>query len=241
MLLQAALNGAHTKADHAELPVTVQELMRDAVACVAVGASAIHLHPRDTGGRESLEPAVVDAVVRAVRSACGVPVGVSTGAWIEPNLERRLALISQRHAPDYASVNLSEPGAFEVMEALLTAGIGIEAGVATIDDAVRLGESGLGNHATRILIEVGTLEVGNSSEKALKLVDDIHRTLDRFELKVPRLQHGDGKVCWAVLSDAVRRGLDTRIGLEDTSSWPDGELTTGNEALMRVARGLGAG
>jgi uncharacterized protein (DUF849 family) len=44
-----------------------------------------------------------------------------------------------------------------------------------------------------------------------------------------------------VLADAVRRGLDTRVGLEDTLHEPGGELTTGNEGLVRTARELSAG
>jgi uncharacterized protein (DUF849 family) len=44
-----------------------------------------------------------------------------------------------------------------------------------------------------------------------------------------------------LLIDAVRRGLDTRIGLEDTLLGPNGERTTGNEALVRAAREFGAG
>ena len=43
-----------------------------------------------------------------------------------------------------------------------------------------------------------------------------------------------------LLRDAVRRGLDTRVGLEDTLHGPNGERTTGNEALVRAARELGA-
>jgi hypothetical protein len=46
-------------------------------------------------------------------------------------------------APDYTTVNLSEPGATEVMEALLQGGVGIEAGVWTVEDAERLAASGL--------------------------------------------------------------------------------------------------
>jgi uncharacterized protein (DUF849 family) len=53
--LQAALNGDRTKAEHATTPVSVEELARDAAACVAAGARAIHLHPRDLDGRETLE------------------------------------------------------------------------------------------------------------------------------------------------------------------------------------------
>ena len=77
IMLQAALNGDRTKVEHAALPVSVEELARDAAACVAAGARAIHLHPRDSEGRERLDAHVVDEV----REACRVPVGVSTGAW----------------------------------------------------------------------------------------------------------------------------------------------------------------
>jgi hypothetical protein len=38
-----------------------------------------------------------------------------------------------------------------------------------------------------------------------------------------------------------RRGLDTRIGLEDTLLGPNGKRTTGNEALVCAAREFGAG
>ena len=44
-----------------------------------------------------------------------------------------------------------------------------------------------------------------------------------------------------LLRDAIRRGIDTRIGLEDTDAGPDGVRTAGNEALVRAARELGAG
>jgi uncharacterized protein (DUF849 family) len=237
VLLQAALNGDLTKAAHPAAPVSVEELARDAAACVVAGARAIHLHPRDSEGRERLDAEVVDEVVVEVRNACGVPVGVSTGAWIEPDLERRLELVQAWRAPDYASVNLSEPGATEVMKALVQAGVGIEAGVWTVEDAERLAASGLGAQVTRILVE--PVEV--SAADAVELVEDIHGALDRLGLTAPRLQHGDGEATWVLLTDAIRRGLDTRIGLEDTLHHPYGERTAGNEALVRAARELGAG
>ncbi|MBA3425869.1 MAG: 3-keto-5-aminohexanoate cleavage protein [Rubrobacter sp.] len=235
--LQAALNGDRTKAAHAAIPVSVEELVRDAVACVAAGARAIHLHPRDPEGRERLDAEVVDEVVVKVRKACGVPVSVTTGAWIEPDLERRLELVGAWRAPDYTSVNLSEPSATEVMKALIRAGVGIEAGIWTVEDAERLAASGLGEQVSRILVE--PVEVGAAG--ALGLVEDIHGALDRLGLAAPRLQHGDGEATWALLTDAIRRGLDTRIGLEDTLYGPNGERTAGNEALVRAACQLGAG
>ena len=241
--LQAALNGDRTKAEHAATPISVEELARDASACVAAGAGAIHLHPRDPEGRETLEVGIVDEVVTRVRGACGVAVGVSTSAEIEPDPERRLELVRAWRAPDYTSVNLSEPGATEVMEALIWAGIGIEAGVWSVEDAERLAASGLGDRLIRILVEPGELQLRHSEDKAsgaIGLVEDIHEALERYGLTAPRLQHGDGQVTWTLLADAVRRNLGTRIGLEDTLHEPDGGRTSGNEALVRTARELGA-
>lgn len=69
---------------------------------------------------------------------CDVPVGVTTGGWIEPDLDRRRAMVGAWRAPDYTSVNLSEPGSIQIMHTLLDAGIGIEAGVWTVADGERL-------------------------------------------------------------------------------------------------------
>jgi hypothetical protein len=123
------------------------------------------------------------------------------------------------------------------MQALIQAGIGIEAGVWTVEDAERLAASGLGEHVTRILVE--PVEV--PAADAVRLVDDIHRALDGFGLTAPRLQHGDGEATWVLIIDAIRRGLDTRVGLEDTLHDPHGRRTRGNESLVRAARELGAG
>jgi uncharacterized protein (DUF849 family) len=227
VILQAALNGPFTKADHPAMPVTPAELAADAAACVDAGAAAIHLHPRDADGVERLDAAVVDAVVAEVRRACGAPVGVSTGAWMEPDLDRRVALVREWTQPDYASVNVSEAGFERVMEALLAGGIGIEAGVWSVADAERLAASGLGARVLRVLVEPVDAGAG-----AVSLVEEIHAALDRLGLAAPRLQHGDGEATWPLLRDALRRGHDTRIGLEDTR---DGES---NAALVRAAAAL---
>ncbi|WP_346540125.1 3-keto-5-aminohexanoate cleavage protein [Micromonospora sp. DPT] len=56
----------------------------------------------------------------------------------------------------------------------------------------------------------------------------------------PVLLHGEGAAAWPVLAEAVRRGLDTRIGLEDTLGLPDGAPASDNAALVAAARALGA-
>jgi uncharacterized protein (DUF849 family) len=237
VLLQATLNGPLTKADHVAVPVTMQELAAAASECVSAGARAFHVHPRDESGAESLQARVVDRVVSAVRAPHGMPVGVTTGEWIEPDLQQRLRLIREWTRPDYASVNLSEPGAVEVMQALLATRVGIEAGVATVGDAELLVRCGLSGRVTRVMIE--PVEV--SKLDAVPLVGAIHDVLDRADIRTPRLQHGDGEATWILIEDAVRRGIDTRVGFEDTLLLPDGQPATSNADLVRAAYELGAG
>lgn len=225
MLLQAALNGPYSKDDHPAMPITASELAADARACVEAGAGAIHMHPRNADGHESLAAEVIDGAVREVRAACAVPVGVSTGAWIEPDLERRLALIAGWTEPDYASVNISEDGWEKVIRALRESGIGVEAGVWSVEDARALAESGLAGDLTRILIEPVDADPG----EAVALVATIAAELS----EAPILEHGDGAATWTFIEDAVRRGWDTRIGLEDTREAPNADLVRRAMSLIR--------
>jgi uncharacterized protein (DUF849 family) len=129
--------------------------------------------------------------------------------------------------PDYASVNLSEPGAVPVMHALLYAGIEIEAGLFHAGHAEALAGSGLADRLERVLIETSDL-----AEAAA-----IHELLDRHGIDAPRLQHGSGDGAWAALEDAARRGVDSRIGLEDALTLADG-TPAGNAELVRAALAL---
>jgi hypothetical protein len=110
--------------------------------------------------------------------------------------------------PDYASVNVSQDGSEDVMAVLLGAGIGIEAGVWSVEDAKRLARSGFADRVTRILVE--PVDVG--AEEAAAVVDGIHAALDGAGIEVPRLQHGDGRAAWVLFEDAIRRRIDTRVG-----------------------------
>jgi uncharacterized protein (DUF849 family) len=178
VLLKACLNGARDVDEHPALPVSAAQLAADARACVRAGAGAIHCRPRDADGRESLDGDIVDALVAEVRAACRVPVGVATDAWSEPDPERRAALVAARTAPDIASVNLSEPGAVQVMHALLRAGIGIEAGIWSVEDAQRFGSQRL----RRVLVEV----MPGSGEPATGTACEIDAAVDRLDVSAPR-------------------------------------------------------
>ena len=231
MLLEAALNGTRTLAEHPAIPVSPEEQARDARAAVAAGAGAVHVHVCDTDGRESLDPADVARAVNAIRSVCPqVPVGISTGAWIVPDLCRRMALIRRwTVVPDLVSVNLHEAGAVQTMRYLLDAGIGVEAGIWNAPAARALVDSGIADRCARILIEPA--EGSANPRLNLAQIEAILGGIDR-----PCLLHGLGPLAWEFIELAVRRNYDTRIGFEDTLTLPDGSRAASNAELVAAAR-----
>lgn len=234
MLIQAAINGTRTRAEHPGIPVTPGEQASAAAAAVAAGAGAIHVHVRDRDGRESLAADDVARAVEALRASCpGIPVGVSTGAWITAGARERHAQVQRwTSLPDYASVNLHENGALDLIRLLLDRDIGVEAGLWTAVAARTLLESGLAPACLRLLLEPAEAA---GVEPAANL-DQIDAVLGRTP--VPRLLHGVDGSAWSFVALAARRGDDTRTGLEDTLRLPDGSLAGDNAALVAAARRL---
>ena len=239
MLLKACLNGPRRTGEHPALPVTAAAIAEDAARALAAGAGAVHVHPKDGGGADSLRPADVDAVVAAVRDrAPGLPVGVTTGAWAEPDPAARVAAVrAWTVLPDFASVNWHEDGADDVAAALLERGIGVEAGLwhsAAVDVWLA---SPLRDRCLRVLVEVpdgpGPAEAVAEADRLLARLGVSHRQ--------EVLLHGEGSSCWPVLRLAVRLGLATRIGLEDVFVLPDGSPAQDNAALVAAARRIVVG
>lgn len=237
MIVQACINGARPPGFHPTLPLTVAAMARDAAACITAGAAELHLHSRGPDGCESLAGAAIDTTMTAVRQTCpGTLIGVSTGAWIEGDEPRTLAAINEwRELPDYASVNLEEPGAAGVMDLLRQRGVGIEAGLASVADAERL--VALGSGALRVLIEVGEQEAG----QALAVAAGIKAVLGRAGVRRPLLLHGVDARMWDFVALAARRRWSTRVGLEDGNRLADGTASSGNAALVAAAAKVFAG
>ncbi|MEQ7128894.1 3-keto-5-aminohexanoate cleavage protein [Actinopolymorpha sp. B11F2] len=230
-LLVAALNGGRNA--YVGVPQAPDELAADAASVVAAGATEVHIHPRRPSGCESLDPDDVAAAVEAVTAAVpGIPVSVTTGAWIEADPRRRLALVSHwRVFPTYASVNAHEDGALEVAQLLRERGVGVEVGLMTPTAAELFIRSPLAKLATRVLIE----PVDRPTDLAVDDAGKILRLLDRYSVDLPRILHGDGVNTWPVLRRARQLGLGMRIGFEDTLDLPDGSAAPHNVALLQAA------
>src|SRR2546428_4056594 len=133
------------RAEHQGIPVTPEEQAVAATESVAAGAGAIHLHVRAADGNESLAATDVAGALTAIRAAVpGIPIGVSTGAWIIRDSDARLrAVTGWTLLPDFASVNFHEAGSKPLAELLRTRGVGVEAGLANARRGEVVGGSGL--------------------------------------------------------------------------------------------------
>lgn len=221
--------------------MTADEIAAAAAEMVAAGVAELHVHPKNADGTDTLDPERVAGVVTALRASVpGIPFGVTTGAWVEADPSRRIALIrawDPALLPDYASVNWHEDGAQDVCRALLAIGVGVEAGLfSETAGPDLLSRSGMASSMHRVLAEV----VETDPQLARRVAGEHYHRVIRVASATGRrpLLHGEEGGAWPVLRLAQSLAVDARIGLEDVLSDPSGAAVgaTGNAALVRSAR-----
>lgn len=161
---------------------------------MATGAEAVHLHPRRGDGTESLLAADVAAAVAAMRRACpGTPVGISTGLWIAGGDPRARwsavaawAGLPRSARPDFASVNIGEPGSADLPGLLQSLGIAVEAGVWSVADTALLAAAEPAAGWLRILVEI----IDAPPATAPATASEILHHLGTLGVAAPRLLHG---------------------------------------------------
>lgn len=240
-LLQAALNGGRTDAEHPAIPRAPEELAADSRAAVNAGARVLHMHPYDAAGNETLAAGPCAAAIRAVRAACpGVPISLSTSEGIEPDPDRRLKLIAGwTEAPELVTANHGERGVVELCGHLVARGIGIEAGLLSVADAEAFVAAGIAASCTRALVEPLDADPAAAVAHAAAIED----VLKAAGVELEQVHHGDGLATWAVIERAVARGHGIRAGLEDTTVLADGGRPADNAELVRAGAAMlrGAG
>ncbi|HMI98517.1 MAG TPA: 3-keto-5-aminohexanoate cleavage protein [Gaiellaceae bacterium] len=235
-LLEVALNGARSDAEHPAIPRTPTQIAAAARDAVAAGAMVIHTHVFDGDGRETFAADACDAVIAAIRQACpGVRISLTTSAEIEPDPKRRLELISGwRELPDLVTANQGEEGIVELSEHLIGRRIGIEAGLLELKDAEAFVGAGIADRCVRALIEPLDAE----ADDAVALAEAMEQVLEETGVRIEQVHHGDGIASWAVNERGLRRGHGIRTGLEDTIVLPDGRRAADNAELVRASIAL---
>jgi 3-keto-5-aminohexanoate cleavage enzyme len=121
--VEAAVNGMWSRARQPGIPITVDEIVADGIACVEAGAAIVHVHPYDeVTGLQRDDPDIYEPILRGIRA--------QTGAIVYPTLpaegpdgpmtgEQRFAAVAELcrrgllewSVVDPGSVNVNHPAA----------------------------------------------------------------------------------------------------------------------------------
>jgi uncharacterized protein (DUF849 family) len=233
VFLQAALNGDRI---HPAAPRDAAAIARAARAAVHAGAQSVHVHAFDDAGRETLDGAACAKTLRAIRALCpDIPISLTTSASIVSDPHERLKVLDAwTELPDLVTANQGEGGIRELCELLLSRGVGIEAGLLSVEDARAFVRSGLADRCRRVLIEPldadPDVAVGHAST-----MEDI---VVSAGISLEQVHHGYGIACWAVNRRGIGRGHGIRTGLEDVTVLPDGTPAKDNADLVATAAAL---
>lgn len=233
MLLKIALNGARPKTENENIPHSLDEIENDVRNIFQAGYKVFHIHCYDKSGNESLKPDDINNLTLRIRNiSTDIKFGISSGDWIEPDLDKRISYIREwKYVPDFASVNMIEDDALLVSHELIKKGVMVEAGLNEKKAAEIFINSGLSEGCCRILIEP---EEDNAAD-ALLTITRIENILDSNHKQQKRLLHGFNNASWDLLRLAKKKGYDARIGLEDTVFLENGAKVVGNLELIKEA------
>ncbi|HXE25245.1 MAG TPA: 3-keto-5-aminohexanoate cleavage protein [Roseiarcus sp.] len=245
VVLAVAPNGGRkTKADHPALPMTADELARDAAECLERGASMIHLHVRDAEGRHCLDPDAYRAAIARICEAVGDRLVIqitSESLGLYSPAEQRAAVLATN--PEAVSLALRE---------LAPEGGDDEAFCAFLGELKRMRI-----HPQIILYTPGEAErLGAMAREGLIPFDrlSVLYALGRFALTrtaiprdllpflapdMPRFDRWSvcafGRREAACVTAAALLGGHARVGFENNLALPDGEPAASNGDLVGAA------
>lgn len=235
------------------VPEQPDEIARDAAACLAAGASTLHVHARDASGEPTISPAVYAAIVERIRaSSPDVVICVSTSGRVHRRFEERAAvlLLDGGAKPDMASLTLGSlnfPKQASVNDPGMIRGLAEAMNERRIVPELEVFDAGMLDYA-HYLIDRGILVPPFVFNLLLGSLGTMAATAENLAMLVRRLPPGShwqaagiGRAQWPTNALAVTMGGHVRTGLEDNLYMDAGkqEPASNSRLVSRVA-GLAA-
>lgn len=228
LIINAALTGMiPTKATTPHVPVSPQEIVRDAAACFAAGAAILHLHARDAEGAPTHEKSVFAEIITGVREACpGAIVCATTSGRSSNTFETRSQVLELDGGarPDMASLTLGSlnfPNQASINEPDMIEALAVAMKRHGIVPELEVFEAGM-IHTAKVLIRRGILEPPFYFNLLLGSLYTAPGTLHDLASMVRSLPGGAtwagaGIGCYQLKMNlaAMLMGGHVRVGLED--------------------------
>lgn len=170
MIINAAITGMiPTKEETPYVPLSEDNILKDALACRKSGASIVHLHIRDEKGAPDYRAARYGRVIKRIRKECDIIICVSTSARVFKEFDQRAEVLHLKgdEKPEMASLTL---GSFNFPK---------QASVNSPDIIVKLAETMLKNGIKPELevFDAGMLNYARYLDKKLSLPKPIYFNL----------------------------------------------------------------
>jgi uncharacterized protein (DUF849 family) len=119
VIITCAVTGSiHTPTMSPHLPITPDEIAKDAIAAAEAGASILHLHARNPeDGSPTPDPDMFMQFLPRIKQSCDAVVNITTGGGHGMSLEERLAA-AFRASPEMTSLNMGSMnfGLFPILD-----------------------------------------------------------------------------------------------------------------------------
>jgi uncharacterized protein (DUF849 family) len=252
LVINVALTGmVPRRREFPDVPEQPHEIAQDAKACLAAGASTVHIHARDASGEPTVSSEIYGDIIRRVRAVCPeVVVCVSTSGRVHRRLDQRAAVLDLDGPlkPDMASLTLGSlnfPEQASVNDPEMIRALAQAMKARAIVPELEVFDAGMIDYA-HYLIDRGVLVPPFVFNLLLGSLGTIAATAENLAMLVRRLPPGAqwhaagiGRAQWPMNALAVTMGGHVRTGLEDNLYMDAGKQDpASNRRLVSRVAGL---
>lgn len=251
LIINVAITGmVHKKRDTPFIPVTVDEIIKDATKCVSAGASILHLHARDEHEAPTYKAEIYAEIIEGIRKECpDVIICVTTSGRAYDEFEKRSEVLDLDGfvKPDMASLTLGSlnfPKQASINEPKMIMKLAEKMSLKGIRPELEIFDTGMVNTA-KYLSRKGYLSAPLYFNIILGSIYSTQAKMSDLTYLVNLLPQdavwaGGGIGIFQLITNtaSILMGGHVRVGLED-NIWYDHnktELTTNEKSIQRLER-----
>lgn len=245
LIINAAITGmVPMKKDTPHVPITVDEIIKDAAECCKAGASMVHIHARDEDGSPTYKKEIYADIIRGIRGQCpDVIICASTSGRIHNTFEKRSEVFELKGdaKPDMGSLtmgSLNFPGQASINTPDMIENLAVKMKESGIIPEIEIFEAGMIN-MTKILMKKGVLAGPFYFNLLLGSIYSAPATLFDLSCMVQSLPRGViwgaagiGKFQLTMNLAAILMGGNVRVGLEDNVYYDNGKTNFATNPML---------
>jgi len=251
LIINAAMTGMiPTKKDNPNVPVSVDQIIEDAVNCYKAGASIVHIHARDNQQKPTYEKEIYAQIIEGIRSQCSdVIICATTSGRVHNTFEKRSQVLelSGDLKPDMGSLtmgSLNFPKQASVNTPEMIERLALKMKENGIVPEIEIFETGMIS-TSKVMIKKGILKAPfyfnllfGSVYSTPATMFDLSYMVKNLPTDVHWAAAGIGKFQLKINFASILMGGHVRVGLEDNLYYDHAkkELATNEMLIKRVVK-----